>query len=328
MYKVLVADDDAAWRVLLCNLLTKWGYEAEIVGDGVEAWLALRKEDAANLVIIDWMMPGLDGLDVVRELRAGNPTSYKYILMLTSKGRQEDIVAAMDAGVDDYLKKPFDAQELRARLRAGDRILDLERKLVCALETSEFRATHDFLTGLHKRAAILDLLKREMSRREHEHSALGLCIVDVDRFKSINDTYGHLVGDEVLKRLAVCMTTSVRPYDSIGRYGGKEFVIIAPNCDLEQTARLAERIRQMVSAEEIQIDDRSITITVSLGVSAVSQDKGIVTVSALLKAADAALYRAKEKGRNRVEVVDASLTVSPGMPQGEQGMIAGQVPSK
>jgi diguanylate cyclase (GGDEF)-like protein len=310
MYKVLVADDDAVERALLRNFLKKWGYEAELVGDGLEAWIALRKDDAAKLVILDWMMPGLDGLDVVRELRAGNPTSYTYILMLTSRGRQEDIVAAMDAGVDDYLKKPFDAQELRARLRAGDRILSLEQKLMCALETSEFRATHDFLTGLHNRGAILDLLKRELSRREREQSALGVCIVDVDHFKSINDTYGHLAGDEALKRLAVCMTTTVRPYDSVGRYGGEEFLVIAPNCNLGQAARLAERIRQVVSAAEVQIDGRSITITVSLGVSAVSRDTGMVTVSALLQAADAALYRAKEKGRNRVEVAGAQQEIA------------------
>jgi diguanylate cyclase (GGDEF)-like protein len=314
MHKVLIADDDATSRLLLGTLLAKWGYEAEVVGDGVEAWLALRKGDAPKLVIIDWMMPGLDGLDVVRELRAGNPGSYTYILMLTSKGRQEDIVAAMDAGVDDYLKKPFGAQELRARLRAGDRILNLEQKLVCALETSEFRATHDFLTGLHNRGAILDLLKRELFRREREQSALGICIVDVDHFKSINDIYGHLAGDEALKRLAVCMTTAVRPYDSVGRYGGEEFLIIAPNCDLEETAKLAERIRQVVAAAEVEIDDRSITITVSLGASAVSQGKGIATAKALLQAADAALYRAKNTGRNRVEAADMSLTAAPRMP--------------
>ncbi len=314
MHKVLVADDDATSRLLLGTLLTKWGYQAEVVGDGVEAWLALRKGGAPKLVILDWMMPGLDGLDVVRELRDGNPTSYTYILMLTSKGQQEDIVAAMHAGVDDYLKKPFDPHELRARLRAGDRILDLEQKLLCALKTSEFRATHDFLTGLHNRGSILDLLNRELARREREQSALGICIVDVDHFKSINDTYGHLAGDEALKRLAVCMTTAVRPYDSVGRYGGEEFLIIAPNCDLEETAKLAERIRQVVAAAEVEIDDHSITITVSLGVSAVSRDKGIVTLSALLQAADLALYRAKKNGRNRVEVVDALLTVSPGTP--------------
>jgi len=309
MSKVLVADDDPVSRTLLRKLLTKWGYEAEVVDNGVEAWLALRKEDSAKLVIVDWMMPGLDGLEVVRELRSGNASSYTYVLMLTSKGQREDILAGMDAGVDDYLKKPFDPEELRARLRVGTRILGLEQRLVRALETSEFRATHDFLTGLYNRGAILDLLKREMQRGEREKSALGICMVDIDRFKSINDTYGHLVGDEVLKRLATCMITSLRPYDSVGRYGGEEFLIIVPNCDLEATRKLAERVCQMVSAAEFQIDDRSITVTVSLGVSAASQDKGTVTASALLREADGALYRAKEKGRNRVEVGNAQQEI-------------------
>lgn len=313
MYKVLVADDDPVSRVLLLNLLTKWGYDAEVVGDGVEAWLALRKEDAAKLVIIDWMMPGLDGLDVVRELRAKNPASYTYVLMLTSRKQQEDILAAMEAGVDDYLKKPFDAQELRARLRVGDRILGLEQRLVKALETSEFRATHDSLTGLYNRGAILDSLKREMCRREREQSALGICIVDLDRFKSVNDSYGHLAGDEVLKHVARCMENSVRPYDSVGRFGGEEFLVIAPNCDLQETTRLAERMRQIVSADEVQIDGHSIGVTISLGAGAVSQHNGNVAATALLQATDAALYRAKQRGRNRVEVANTTeLTVSAG----------------
>jgi diguanylate cyclase (GGDEF)-like protein len=300
MSKILVADDDLISRKLLAGLLAKWGYETEIFDNGLDAERALLAQGAPQLAILDWMMPGLDGLQVVRSLREANTPAYSYVLLLTSKGQKEDILAGLDAGADDYLKKPVDPDELRARLRVGERIVDLQRRLVCALETSEYRATHDFLSGLLNRGAILELIARELERWKREQTGFSICIADVDHFKSINDRYGHLVGDEVLKQLSLRMRSVLRSYDALGRYGGEEFLILAPHCTAAEAARIAERLRYSVASESMRIDQFEIPITVSLGVSTVSPANS--DIAALLRVADAALYLAKSNGRNRVEV--------------------------
>ena len=236
---------------------------------------------------------------MVKELRALNHNAYTYVVLLTSKRQKEDILAGLDAGADDYLKKPFDAQELRARLRVGSRILDLQRRLVCALETAEYRATHDFLSGLYNRGAIMEMLAREMACWEREQVVFSVCIADVDHFKAINDRYGHLVGDEVLKQLSLRMRSLLRPYDVVGRYGGEEFLIITPRCGMAEAVSIAERVRGSVACDQLQIERFAIPVTVSVGVSTVSQE--VCDINALLRAADAALYLAKARGRNRVE---------------------------
>src|SRR5271165_4133191 len=161
MSKVLIADDDPVSCKLLSGLLMKWGYEVDVVHNGVDAQCELMKQGAPQMAILDWMMPGLDGIQVVKQLRATQRDSYTYVLLLTSRGEKEDILEGLDAGGDDYLTKPFDTRELRSRLRVGGRILDLEHRLVNALETAEYRASHDFLSGLFNRPAIIDLLNRE-----------------------------------------------------------------------------------------------------------------------------------------------------------------------
>jgi len=177
--------------------------------------------------------------------------------------------------------------------------LDRERGLVCALEKAEYQATHDFLSGIHNRAAIMELLKREASRCERTRQELGVLIADIDHFKTINDTYGHPVGDEVIKQIALKMASALRPYDSVGRFGGEEFLILAPNCALSEAAVVAERLRRSVATERFAIGQLSIPISVSIGVSTI---KGACPdVNLALQAADSALYRAKDKGRNRVE---------------------------
>ena len=299
MSRVLIADDDRISCKLLGSLLTKWGYQVEIVYNGVDAQRELLKPDAPRLAILDWMMPGLDGTQVIKAVRAIHREFYTYVLLLTSKGQKEDILEGLDAGADDYLKKPFDAQELRARLRVGSRILDLERRLVCALETAEYRATHDFLSGIYNRAAILELLKREASRCERASQQLSVLMVDVDHFKVINDTYGHLVGDQVIKQLALRMASALRPYDLVGRFGGEEFLVLVPNCALSAAMVVAERLRLSVATDKMAIGQFAIPVTVSVGVSTIKEAK--LDTNLALQAADLALYEAKNKGRNRVE---------------------------
>jgi len=299
MSKVLIADDDPISCKLLGSLLAKWGYQPNIVHNGDDAKRELLKPDAPQLAIVDWVMPGLDGIQVVKELRVAQREPYTYVLLLTSKGTKEDILEGLDAGADDYLKKPFDARELRARLRVGGRILDLERRLVCALETAEYRATHDFLSGIYNRAAIIDLLQREATRCERAGQPLSLLIADIDHFKTVNDTYGHLVGDQVIKLLALRMASVLRPYDFVGRFGGEEFLILVPNCSLNEAMMVAERLRVSVAIDKLVADQFAIPVTVSVGVSTITG--AIQDMNWALQLADSALYDAKRKGRNRVE---------------------------
>jgi diguanylate cyclase (GGDEF)-like protein len=289
-------------------MLEAWGYEVVLTHDGAEAWEALSGEGAPQLAILDWMMPRLDGLQVCKNVR--NPDErpaepYIYIILLTAKSQKTDMVTGLEAGADDYLTKPFDAQELRMRLRAGRRILDLLDELVRAREILREQARKDSLTQLCTRATVLELLKHELDRAQRHSSDAPVSVVlaDLDHFKHINDTYGHLAGDAVLRETARRMRDAVRPYDSIGRYGGEEFLLVLSNCDSIGAAALAERLLQAVRKDTIVLAEGTVSVTLSAGVatSGVIQDP-----ETLVGAADAALYRAKRGGRNRVEVATAA----------------------
>jgi two-component system, cell cycle response regulator len=307
--RILIADDDPVSCQLLGAYLRRRDYNVIAVADGIEAQRILQGEDAPNLAILDWMMPGLDGIDVIKQLRSTKQEPYTYILLLTAKGEKQDILQGLDAGADDYLTKPFDAQQLAARLRVGSRILDLQQRLVLALQTSEFRATHDFLTGLYNRGAILDLLRRESSRCTREGLNLSLLIVDADHFKQINDTYGHAVGDEVLKQLSQRMKQTLRTYDLLARYGGEEFLIIASNCDSGTAMAIGERLRNSVATEPLHVGQSKISATLSIGVTSVRGEAP--NIGSLLRSADGALYLAKNRGRNRVEFASYTPSENP-----------------
>jgi diguanylate cyclase (GGDEF)-like protein len=178
--------------------------------------------------------------------------------------------------------------------------LNVERRLVSNLKETEYRATHDFLTGIHNRPGIIELLNREASRCKRTRQQMGLLIVDIDRFKTINDTYGHPVGDMVIKQLAQRMLAALRPYDSVGRFGGEEFLVLLPSCALSEAATVAERLRLSVATEELIIGQLTIPVTVSVGVSTIEGPD--VNIDLAFETADSALYRAKDNGRNRVEI--------------------------
>jgi diguanylate cyclase (GGDEF)-like protein len=308
--KILVAEDDPVSRRLLEVTLSKWGYEVVTCADGQAAWEALKAPDAPQLAILDWMMPLLDGLQVCRNVRnpAERPAEpYVYIILLTAKSQKTDMVTGLEAGADDYLTKPFDAQELRMRLRAGWRILDLLDELVRAREILREQARKDSLTQLCTRATVLELLMHELDRSQRDSAdrdaPVSVVLADLDHFKHINDTYGHLAGDAVLRETAHRMRDAIRPYDSIGRYGGEEFLLVLSNCDTIGAAAIAERLLQAVRKDTIVLAEATVSVTLSAGVatSGVIQDP-----EALVGAADAALYRAKRGGRNRVEVATAA----------------------
>lgn len=287
--KVLVADDNPVTRRMVLEQMRGWGYEPIIATDGQEAWTILQSEDAPSLAILDWMMPGLEGIEVCRRLRAARTMPYTYVIMLTSRDRTEDLVAAIDAGADDFLTKPCDKQELRVRLRAGQRIVELEELL-------RYKATHDPLTGICNRALILETLQREMARATRSGQETGICLLDVDYFKRINDRFGHPVGDEVLKDLCPRLRSFLRPFDSLGRYGGEEFLVVLPECSASEALDVAHRLRCGVNQQPMG----PVSVTVSIGVTVIPP--GTTGADTYLKAADEALYRAKAEGRDRVVV--------------------------
>lgn len=299
--KILIAEDETIQRRLLESLLTGWGHEVAVATNGTQAWAMLQGENRPDLTILDWMMPGMDGLRVCAELRKDSSQTYVYIVLLTARNRKQDLLQALDAGADDYLVKPFDAQELKARLKAGKRILDLQEQLVSANRNLQFQATHDSLTGLLNRRAIVEILQKELARAERERESLSIILVDIDHFKKINDTRGHLAGDAVLCRVSQIMKSSVRSYDSVGRYGGEEFLIVLPGCPAELATKRAEQFGLMLS--EPSSDPSENQITVSMGVAVGS---GPVKMEELLSRADDALYQAKRNGRNRVESAKGS----------------------
>ena len=305
----MVADDDAFSRRLLEATLVKGGYDVSVSPDGVEAWRALQGTDTPLLAILDWEMPGMDGLEVCRRVRQRAQEPYIYIILLTGRGQKEDIIEGLEAGADDFLTKPFHPDELRARLRVGERILGLQAELIAAREALRMQATHDVLTGLFNRAAIFDILERELARRYREGMTLSIIMADLDGFKQINDTYGHQAGDAVLREVARRMHASLRSYDAIGRYGGEEFLIVLPRCDISQAMDLAERVRAQVSREAMDISQGYVQVTSSIGVAA-SGGASEVDTDSLIHAADKALYRAKHKGRNRVELATAADVIA------------------
>lgn len=299
---ILIADDSLLSRRILEAFLSKRDYKVVSANNGEEALRMLTREDAPRLAILDWMMPGMEGTEVCRKLREqSSDKPYVYILLLTSRTEKADLLNGLESGADDYIAKPFDPPELHARLRVGHRILDLQDKLLAASDELRFRATHDTLTGVSNRAAILEVLRREQSRQQRESGSFGIILIDIDHFKQVNDVYGHLWGDAVLQQASGIMQASVRPYDVVGRYGGEEFLIVVPHSDASSALIVAERIRKAIAAHAISTPKGEIRVTASFGVAAIS-DGHRVEMQQFLQVADDALYRAKQKGRNRSEL--------------------------
>jgi len=295
---ILIAEDDPMFRRILQRWLETWGFRVLVAEDGAEAWEYLRHKNPPEMMILDWVMPGMDGLEICRRARASSSGTYQYILLVTARDRTPDVVRGLDAGADDYLTKPFDKSELHARLRVGRRILALQHQLLEAQEMLRFQATHDALTGLWNRGALIERLDTEVQRAFRSNSPLGILLLDIDHFKLVNDTHGHLAGDSVLAEIALRITAATRSYDFIGRYGGEEFVVLLPGCDGDQTQRSAERIRAAVAADLFSTGIESIPLTISIGATVACVESR--TDAELLGLADLALYEAKAAGRNRV----------------------------
>ena len=301
--KILIADDSIVSRHLLEATLRSWGYEVVAACDGTEAFQILEQPNSPSLAILDWMMPGLTGPEVCARIRQRAREPYTYILLLTSKSGKEDLIEGMESGADDYVTKPFDRHELQVRLRAGKRLVDTQAELLAAREALREQATRDSLTHTWNRNSIIEILTRELSRGTRENAPLGVVVVDLDRFKNVNDQHGHLAGDAVLREAARRLQSGMRQYDSLGRYGGEEFLILLPGCDAANCMNQAERLRRQLAQTEIRYNQISLSVTASFGVTSAPCGQ-IQSAESIISKADEALYVAKRLGRNRVEYLD------------------------
>jgi two-component system, cell cycle response regulator len=295
--KILIADDEVMSRRLLERILERAGYDVITVDNGRLAAEQLCQPDGPRLALLDWVMPELDGPEVCRQVRERRKQAYVHMVLLTARESKQDIVAGLEAGAVDYVVKPCHPEELKARLRTGQRILQLEDKLVEAREDMHFKASHDPLTLLFNRGVMMDLLSRELSRTNRERGCTTILLGDVDHFKRVNETYGHVVGDEVLREIARRLLTLVRSYDLVGRYGGEEFLIVLNNCETEEALLRAEEIRKAIADPAIQTRVGPLPLTMSWGVLG-SRDWGLRPFEEILHEVDMALYAAKAAGRN------------------------------
>jgi two-component system, cell cycle response regulator len=296
--RILIAEDDMTSRLMLQAVLSKWGYETVVVEDGKSAWAIMQQNDAPSLALLDWEMPEMDGLAVCRRIRENNPPNPPYLIILTSRGDKADIVAGLNSGANDYISKPYDNSELQARINVGQRMVDLQTELLDAKNALAYEAMHDPLTGALNRKAIIECLAKELTRTMRRGSTLSIGLCAIDHFKLVNDTYGHQAGDAVLCSFVNTIQNCLRGYDLVGRYGGEEFLIVAPDSTGSSRDGLYERLRKQIDRLQTTTKPGVVRVTVSIGVAGTGHS---TTVDALLEEADAALYRAKEAGRNRVE---------------------------
>ncbi len=296
--KVLIADDDPVSRLYLQTVLEESGYEVICATDGRSAYDILKRADAPMLAIIDWMMPGMDGINVCRLLRENVRDRYIYLIILSSRQETPFAVEAINAGADDFISKPYSVEELQARLRTGRRISELEQEL-------RIKATHDSLTGLYNRGAIIDILQKAMARHERNGYPISIIFADLDHFKHTNDNYGHQAGDEVLCEVARRAARLLRPYDSFGRYGGEELLIVLPECNAGGALAIAERLRSAIADQPVTTSFGAIPTSLSLGVAMADRETSF-QFNDLILLADNALYQAKDNGRNCVKFAKAA----------------------
>ncbi|HUP47066.1 MAG TPA: diguanylate cyclase [Thermoanaerobaculia bacterium] len=298
-FTVAVVDDDSAIRRLVRLYLTRAGYGVVEYTTGQEAREHLP-EDAWDLAILDRRLPDMDGVVLCQELKANPTLRSRYVIMLTGEDEQQDKIEGLELGADDYITKPFQSPELLARIRAGKRIVDLQKELMEKNRRLELLSITDGLTKLHNHRHFQDELARAFEETERYHRPLSLAMIDIDYFKNVNDTYGHAVGDEILIRVASLYRESVRSTDLVARYGGEEFAVMMPETALDDALAFAEKIRSTIEATPMPTQAGTLHVTVSLGVASVPRT-AIRTPKELIVAADEALYRAKRNGRNQVQ---------------------------
>jgi diguanylate cyclase (GGDEF)-like protein len=306
-WRILLVDDEPTQRLIMARFLRRAGYDVETAGNGREA-LERLKDGGFQLLITDWEMPEMDGATLCSAVRSSQFKGYVYTILLTARDAKAHIVAGLQSGADDYLTKPVDEPELIARLNTGKRIVELERNLRdandglrVANEENRRLSITDALTGAYNRRYLMDQLPREIERAARYGRELSVIMCDVDHFKKINDTFGHLAGDEVLKQFVEILQRSIRSSDWVTRYGGEEFVIVLPETSVASAETAAEHLRDQVSKHAFHLDGAIRTVTASFGVTGwrTSPFAG-TTLDAVIAACDAGIYSSKAAGRNRV----------------------------
>jgi two-component system cell cycle response regulator len=297
---VLIAEDDIINSKILEKNLLDWGYQVVLTKSGETAWQALR-DGSHRMAILDWMMPGMDGTEICARIRRRKKYKYTYVILLSAKDRKQDIVAGLSSGADDYMTKPVNFLELRARLQTGRRIIDLEDKLLATQNQLKNLASRDSLTKLWNRAETFKFLSEEMDRSRRDGKSVGVIMIDIDFFKKVNDRLGHESGDQALLQVVSRIKKKVRVTDRVGRYGGDEIIVILPDCDSAKIERIAERLRLAVIQHPVTCGPKTVLVTISAG-CAITERMAEPAAGQLIREADAALLAAKRLGRNCVVV--------------------------
>jgi two-component system, cell cycle response regulator len=295
--RVLIAESDQVSRASLEKMFRNWGFDVVLAKNSREALQVLRDEKPLDFAILGRALAGMNGIELCRRINEQPYERMPYLFVLSNRGEAGDVVEALESGADEYLTVPIDERELKARLAAASRILKRRDELISAREAFRDQAVRDALTGVWTRRAILEILEADLSRASGKAGSTGVLLLDLDHFKNVNDTYGHLAGDQVLAEATRRLSRQLRSYDSIGRYGGEEFLVVAPGCDQKELCELAERLRSAIESEPMHAGQHEITVTLSIGVAIASTVDGPATSA--IESADVALYAAKKAGRNR-----------------------------
>jgi diguanylate cyclase (GGDEF)-like protein len=303
MMKVLIAEDDRVSARILENHLKQWGYKVFLEKNGEDAWTTLDQGNI-QIAILDWMMPKLNGIQLCRKIRKRESDLYTYIILLTARTSTEDIVKGLNAGADDYITKPVEYLELKARLNTGRRIIELENYSRKLRDRLEKLARQDSLTGFLNKHNITLKMKEELSRSRRDRCPVASILIDIDKFKLINDTHGHHVGDQVLMEIASRLKKNMREHDQIGRFGGDEILVLAWGAGQKGLEVILERLRASISDKPFKTDAGLLDVSISLGGISTEIDMDI-TAKELIKLSDQALYEAKSKGRDRAETIDS-----------------------
>ena len=295
--KILIADDDPISRKILSKVVSDIGYEPVTVSSGKEALDKVKRKEV-SVILLDWMMPGMDGIEVCQAIRKLDTEHVCYIIINSAREGSDDISRALRAGANDYISKKTNSTELKARIDVAVRTAQLEKKLIDLNNRLKYLVRTDSLTGLLNHAAVLKELSMELDRGKRDGTSTSILMLDLDRFKAVNDTYGHQTGDKVLKSFSNLLSQSCRSFDRIGRYGGEEFLIVLPRTQREESISIGNRIRMRTATLQIDKEIENIRITCSIGCC--TAEKSEKHSSSMVAAADSALFRAKKAGRNQV----------------------------
>lgn len=296
--KVLIADDSPTARFALRRNLTEWGYEVVEASDGEKAWMILNHKHPPRIAVLDWMMPGMDGVEICRLLQKRNNGPFVYTILLTSKNEQQDLVYGLESGAHNFQSKPYSPIELRSHINVGKRLIEADDKIKEYAEQMARLAITDPLTGICNRRHFFQCAEDELLRAQRYERPMSVLLMDIDNFKNINDTFGHAAGDETLVTMSRTCENSLRQNDLFGRLGGEEFGTVMPETGILKSTEVAERLRMTLGDLCISFEGNAIRFTVSIGVS--EYTPGDKTIENIMKRADEALYQAKKSGRNRV----------------------------